>query len=168
MPGVSAEHVGSAGLGEFLAGDVAPAEVCFTTSQRNLYLLSSGGPRPDAGDLLSGTRFAALLEDAYRWFDRVVIDTPPLLASGDAAVIARYADRCCLVVSDRGGERRGLQRASEMIRSAGGSLVGFVWNEVPHGRNAQPLSPVVRRAHTPLPTAGDKVRRSDTQKELVS
>ena len=168
MPGVSAEHVGSAGLGEFLAGDVAPAEVCFTTSQRNLYLLSSGGPRPDAGDLLSGTRFAALLEDAYRWFDRVVIDTPPLLASGDAAVIARYADRCCLVVSDRGGERRGLQRASEMIRSAGGSLVGFVWNEVPHGRNAQPVSPVVHRAHVPLPAAGDNVRRSETPKELVS
>ncbi len=167
-PGVSAAHLGSSGLGEFLAGDVAPSEVCFATEQPNLYLLSSGTPRLDAGDLLSGTRFAALLEDAYRWFDRVVIDTPPLLASGDAAVIARYADRCCLVVSDRGGERRGLQRASEMIRSAGGSLVGFVWNEVPHGRNGHAAEAVVRRAHSPLIGTGETARRQDPPKGLVS
>lgn len=144
--GISAAHQERSGLGDFLAGEVAPAEACFATDQPNLYLLSSGAPRPDSGDLLSGSRFASLLEDAYRWFDRVVIDTPPLLSSADAAVIARYADRCCLVVSDRGGQRRELQQTSEMIRSAGGSLVGFVWNEVPRSRNGRDSDPVVNRA----------------------
>lgn len=144
-PGLSSEQMGRRGLGDFLAGEVAPSEACFATSQKNLYLLSSGTPREDSGDLLSGTRFAALLADAYRWFDRVVIDTPPLSDSGDAALISRYADRCCLVVSDRGSDRRSLQRASELVRTAGGSLVGFVWNEVPRGgrdRKAPPVAPL--------------------------
>lgn len=149
-PGLSKEHAG-AGLGEFLDGKVAPSEACFATGVPNLYLLSSGSPRPDAGDLLSGTRFAALLNDAYRWFDRVVIDTPALLKSSDGSSIARYADRCCLVVANRGNERRGLQRASEMIRSAGGSLVGFVWNEAPKSGSANPGLHVVHRQPEALP-----------------
>jgi succinoglycan biosynthesis transport protein ExoP len=164
--GISAEHMGRRGLGDFLAGDVAPAEACHATAQPNLYLLSSGAPRPDSGDLLGSSRFAALLEDAYRWFDRVVIDTPPLLDSADAAVIARYADRCCLVVSDQGGHRRGLRQASETIRSAGGSLVGFVWNEIPRGRKGRTEGPSVRASH-PL-IGGGSPRRSDPPKGLAS
>jgi succinoglycan biosynthesis transport protein ExoP len=164
--GISAEHLERSGLGDFLAGDVAPAEVCFTTSQPNLYLLSSGAPRPDSGDLLASSRFAALLEDAYRWFDRVVIDTPPLLDSVDAAVIARYADRCCLVVSNQGAHRRSLRQASETLRSAGGSLVGFVWNEVPRGRNSRAAGPTVRPSH-PL-IGGNTTPRSESPKGLAS
>jgi succinoglycan biosynthesis transport protein ExoP len=167
-PGLSASHAG-AGLGDFLSGDVAPAEACFTTDSPNLYLLSSGNSRPDAADLLAGSRFAALLEDAYRWFDRVVIDTPALLSTSDAASIARYADRCCLVVSSKGNERRELQRASEMIRSAGGSLVGFVWNEVPDKSGTTGES-VVRRhvgalSNNPEPAA---LRRQFTRHGLAA
>ncbi len=164
--GISAEHMGRRGLGDFLAGDVAPAEACHATEQPNLYLLSSGAPRPDSGDLLAGSRFAALLEDAYRWFDRVVIDTPPLLDSADAAVIARYADRCCLVVSDQGSHRRDVRQASEMIRSASGSLVGFVWNEIPRGRNSRTAGPSVRASH-PLIGSGSP-RRPEPPKGLAS
>ncbi len=168
-PGLSASHSG-AGLGDFLAGDVAPAEACFATDSPNLYLLSSGNSRPDAADLLSGTRFAALLEDAYRWFDRVVIDTPALLSSSDAASIVRYADRCCLVVSSKGNERRELQRASEMVRSSGGSLVGFVWNEVPEKSAGPTGNNVVRRQTAALPHPSEPVamRRQFTRHGLAA
>ena len=96
--------------------------------------------RADAAELLAGTRFPALLEDAYRWFDRVVIDSSPVLAVSDLLAIARYADRTCLVVRDGGSDRRELKRAAELVRSAGGTLVGFIWNESPaNGMN--PASP---------------------------
>src|SRR5690606_8624292 len=152
-----------------LSGDAVPSEACFTTDSPNLYLLASGNARPDSADLLSGTRFAALLEDAYRWFDRVVIDTPALLASSDAASIVRYADRCCLVVSSKGNERAGLQRASEMVRSAGGSLVGFVWNEVPGKSSGSPGQNVVRRQTEalPPPPAPVAIRRQFTRHGLA-
>ncbi len=132
-PGLSRQHLGGtapdSGLGGYLAGKIDPAQACFTTSLPNLYLLSSGPMREDAAELLAGTRFPSLLEDAYRWFDRVVIDTPAVLAVSDMLALARYADRTCLVVRDRGADRRELKRAADLIRSAGGTLVGFVWNE---------------------------------------
>lgn len=131
--GLSREHLAGEndnyGLGGYLAGKCEPAAACHSTFLPNLYVLSSGPQRADAAELLAGTRFPALLEDAYRWFDRVVIDCPPVMAVSDALAIARYADRCCLVVRGGGSDRRELKRAAELIRASGGNLVGFVWNE---------------------------------------
>ena len=131
--GLSANHLTGVpmdlGLGGFLDGAISPADACFTTALPNLYLLSSGPIRSDASELLAGTRFPSLLEDAYRWFDRVVIDTSPILPSSDMLSIVRYADRTCLVVRHSGSDRSELKRAADLVRSAGGSLVGFVWNE---------------------------------------
>lgn len=136
--GLSRNHLvegnDESGLGGYLSGNIEPASACYATSLPNLYVLSSGPMRADAAELLAGTRFPSLLEDAFRWFDRVVIDAPPVLAVSDALAIARYADRCCMVVRQGGSDRRELKRAAELLRSAGGNLVGFVWNEAPQRR----------------------------------
>ena len=117
------------GLGGYLTGKIDPASACYATSLPNLYILSSGPMRSDAAELLSGTRFPSLLEDAYRWFDRVVIDSPPVLAVSDALALSRYADRCCLIVREGVSDSRELKRTADLIRSSGGNLIGFVWNE---------------------------------------
>jgi polysaccharide biosynthesis transport protein len=138
-PGLSRDHIGSgnqeAGLGGFLSGKIDAASACYATSLPNLYLLSSGPMRMDAAELLSGTRFPSLLEDAFRWFDRVVIDSPPVLSVSDGLAVSRYVDRTCLVVRQSGADRRELKRAADLIRSSGGNLVGFVWNEAPGSSN---------------------------------
>jgi capsular exopolysaccharide synthesis family protein len=132
-PGLSRDFISGteqeSGLGGYLTGKIEPASACYATSLPNLYVLSSGPLRTDAAELLAGTRFPALLEDAYRWFDRVVIDSPPVLAVSDALALSRYADRCCLIVRDGGSDRRELKRTADLIRSSGGNLIGFVWNE---------------------------------------
>jgi len=159
-PGLSRLHLGGefSGLGDYLSGESDPAKACFPTSLPNLYLLSSGQMRNDAAELLSGTRFPVLLEDAYRWFDAVVIDSPPVLAVSDALAAARYADRVCLVVRQGAGERRNLRKAADLIRSSGGNLVGFVWNEMPFRAKGSPApEPVVPFSHPALAGSGNKV-----------
>jgi capsular exopolysaccharide synthesis family protein len=145
--GLSRDHLnggnGESGLGGLLSGKIEAASACYATSLPNLYVLSSGPMRSDAAELLSGTRFPSLLEDAFRWFDRVVIDTPPVLAVSDALAISRYADRTCLVVRDGGSDRRELKRAADLIRSSGGNLVGFIWNEAPKNGHSSSVGPVV-------------------------
>ena len=156
-PGLSRQHVNGepAGLGCYLAGECDPASACFPTALPNLYLLSSGPMRADAAELLSGTRFPALLEDAYRWFDAVVIDSPPVLAVSDALAVSRYADRVCLLVRQDASDRRNLKKAAELVRSAGGNLIGFVWNEHPFRvkGNAAP-EPVIPVSHPALSSSG--------------
>jgi capsular exopolysaccharide synthesis family protein len=152
-PGLSRQHLKGefGGLGDYLSGEPDSSKACFPTALPNLYLLSSGQMRNDAAELLSGTRFAVLLEDAYRWFDAVVIDSPPVLAVSDALAMARYADRTCMVVRQNASERRHLRKAAELVRSAGGNLVGFVWNEMPFRGKAHPApEPVVPFSHPAL------------------
>ncbi len=139
-----ASGTGESGLGAYLAGRIEPANACYATSLPNLYVLSSGPMRSDAAELLAGTRFPSLLEDAFRWFDRVVIDAPPVLSVSDALSISRYADRCCLIVREGTSDRRELRRAADLIRTSSGNLVGFVWNEVPKAvRGSSQPGPVV-------------------------
>src|SRR5690606_21170560 len=99
-PGLSRQHLAGAtedsGLGGYLAGKIDPASACFTTALPTPSRISSGPMRADSAELLAGTRFPSLLADAYRWFDRVVIDSSPVLNASDMLAIARYADRTCL------------------------------------------------------------------------
>jgi succinoglycan biosynthesis transport protein ExoP len=156
-PGLSRQHVTgeTAGLGSYLAGECDPAGACFPTALPNLYLLSSGPMRTDAAELLSGTRLPALLEDAYRYFDAVVIDSPPVLAVSDALAVSRYADRVCLVVRQEASDRRNLKKAAELIRSSGGNLIGFVWNEHPFRvKGNSTTEPVIPVTHPALSSSG--------------
>ncbi|MEP4079000.1 GumC family protein [Haloferula sp.] len=141
-PGLSREHLmeghKNRGLGDFLAGDASAADACFSTAVPKLYLMSSGEMKDDAAELLSGTRFPALLEDAYRWFDRIVIDAPAVLSASDAQAIARYADRTCMVVSEAGGDYRELRQTADLLRTTGANLVGLVWNEGAARGNSDP------------------------------
>lgn len=158
-PGLSRQHLKGEfrGLGDYLAGDPDSSKACFPTALPNLFLLSSGQLRNDAAELLSGTRFPVLLEDAHRWFDAIVIDSPPVLSVSDALAIARYVDGTCLVVRRDASDRRQLQKAAELIRSAGGNLVGFVWNELPVGaKPAAAPEPVVPVSHPALDGSSDE------------
>ncbi len=164
-PGLSREHLGEPGgdlgLGAYLAGDTTPAEACVRTPVERLFLMSSGDMRSNASELLSGTRFPALLEEAQRWFDRVVIDVPSVLSNSDAQVVARYADSTCLVVGEGGGDRRDLKQSADLLRTGGANLVGFIWNEHPAAANGGPSLPVARRnlSHRESSTLVDSHKR---------
>lgn len=132
-PGLSRES--APGLGDYLSGVANPADGCLFTELPKLCVFASGEKRPDAAELLSGTRFPALLDDAYRWFDRVVVDVPAVLSASDVQAVSRFADHTCLVVHGDATDRRSLERSAEMLRAAGARLAGIVWNESPGSAN---------------------------------
>jgi succinoglycan biosynthesis transport protein ExoP len=163
MRGVGLSGESAPGLAEYLSARAAAADGCLLTELPRLCVFASGENRSDAAELLGGTRFPALLEDAYRWFDRVVIDVPAVLSASDVQAVARYADHTCLVVHGNSIDRRSLQRSAEMLRTAGARLTGIVWNEFPaSGHHAEscfinPTRPAAVRsilgATEPMPTA---------------
>jgi polysaccharide biosynthesis transport protein len=48
--------------------------------------------------LLHTGQFAAVIEEARRAFDIVILDTPPVMTSADAAVVGKFADACLFLV----------------------------------------------------------------------
>lgn len=77
-------------------------------------------PRPD--------RMKALLEGLARISDVVILDSPAVLASADAAVLAPLADAIILVAGRDQSTERNLALAREQLEAAGGRVLGVVFN----------------------------------------
>ncbi|WP_445375368.1 polysaccharide biosynthesis tyrosine autokinase [Photorhabdus tasmaniensis] len=87
----------SLGLSEYLAGQNQLKEVITRTYLTELDFVSRGDTPPNPSELLMHNRFKELLSWAEEHYDYVLIDTPPILAVTDAAIIGRYAGTSLLV-----------------------------------------------------------------------
>jgi Mrp family chromosome partitioning ATPase len=79
-----------------------------------------------------GALSPALVREVIEWgsgnYDWIVFDGPPVLEAADAAPIAAVADGVIIVVESGRTKRPVLQRAVELLRKAGGRVLGSVLN----------------------------------------
>src|SRR5262249_8551662 len=87
----------SPGLAEILAGQ-SSVRAILPTRLQNLSLLPAGEATRNPGELVQGPAWAQLLQEVGQRFDYIIIDTPPLLATDDAATLARQVDAVLFVV----------------------------------------------------------------------
>lgn len=86
-----------AGLSDYLSGQKDLAQIITPGGQPGLDFIARGQVPPNPSELLMHPRFAALLEWASAHYDLVLVDTPPLLAVTDAAIVGRLAGTTFLV-----------------------------------------------------------------------
>jgi succinoglycan biosynthesis transport protein ExoP len=101
-----------------------------------LDILAGGRRAPNPAETLSGPRFAELLAEASRLYDRVVIDSAPVLAVSDTLLMTPFVQTVCMVLLARKTPRNAVRRAIGLLASAGGRPVGLVLNRLPTGRGA--------------------------------
>ena len=128
LAGMLNAHPDGAGLFAVLSGQVRLPEAVVNTRQQNLRFLDAEPNIPTPGDLLDSDRFSRLLASLERSFDYVVIDTPPLGAFVDAAILAARADATLLVVREGLARRSELAAAKNQLDKAGARLLGIVMN----------------------------------------
>lgn len=105
-----------------------------TATGGQLSLLAGGRRAPNPAELLSGPSFARLISEAARLFDRVVIDSAPVLAVSDTLLMMPYVQSVCMVVRTRRTPRNAVARSLALLTSAGGRPVGLVLNRLASGR----------------------------------
>ncbi len=104
------------------------------TAVRYLALVSSGPLPPNPSELLGSQKMQQLLNRLAEHSDVIVIDSPPVLAVTDAAVLARLAD-AVLMVLDADSTRIGAAlQAKAQLEQVGAKLIGLVMNKIPVGR----------------------------------
>jgi protein-tyrosine kinase len=86
------------GLSDFLTGQCSFAQALRKVESMNLYLLPAGSPVKNPLELLNMRQARLLFEELPRMFNWAVFDTPPLLFSADANLLATMADGTILVV----------------------------------------------------------------------
>jgi capsular exopolysaccharide synthesis family protein len=111
-------------------GDVA-AYLQAMGDAENVRILPPGQTPPNPSELLGSRRMAEVLTACRGLADVVIVDSPPVLAAADAAVLAAQTDGVLLVLEPRGSDRRAVSQATEQLRRSGARLLGTVLNKVP-------------------------------------
>jgi protein-tyrosine kinase len=86
------------GLSDFLTGQCTFPQALRRIEGMNLYFLPSGSPVKNPLELLNMRQAKAMFEELPKAFNWAIFDTPPLLFSADANLMATLADGTILVV----------------------------------------------------------------------
>lgn len=130
---------GAVGLTNVLAGQYELRAALRSWRGGLLTVLPAGTTPPDPGSLLGSKHMTETLRELATLFDRIVVDTPPLLAVTDAAVVAREVDGAVVVARHGRTDREQLRRALDGLRRAGARLLGTVLVAVPRHDPAAPM-----------------------------
>jgi capsular exopolysaccharide synthesis family protein len=104
---------------------LAPPET-LDGSQGSLEVLTSGPLPPDAGEFVSGRQLATILDELRERADIVLIDSPPLLAVGDAIALSAKVDG--MIVLTRLGvvRRKTVDELRRVLSTTTAAKIGFV------------------------------------------
>jgi protein-tyrosine kinase len=86
------------GLSDYLNGQCTFTQALRKIEGMNLYILPAGTPVKNPLELLNTRQAKALFDELPRCFNWSIFDTPPLLFSADANLLATLADGAILVV----------------------------------------------------------------------
>ena len=119
------------GFTSVLLGD-APIATAIQKADRELPigLVASGPLPPNPAELLASKRAVEVIEELDRRCDLLLIDSPPVLPVTDALVISGLVDGVLLVASSGASTKRGVKRATELLRQVDAPLIGSILNGV--------------------------------------
>src|SRR5438046_9216445 len=86
-----------------------------TATGGQLFVLAGGHRAPNPAEILSGPSFAKLIAEAGKNFDRVVLDSAPVLAVSDTLLMAPRVQTMCIISRARKTPRPALYRALCLI-----------------------------------------------------
>lgn len=118
-------------LGLLLSGETPPKDYKLVRYHKTkLYLGLNQKAHSSCGTWLSGTNVQRIITAFRKSFDFVIIDTPPMATSADAASMLGIADRLMLVVRTDVAHTADINDAILQIKSAGGKFAGCILNDV--------------------------------------
>jgi capsular exopolysaccharide synthesis family protein len=119
----------SKGLTEVLSGELDVPEV-LRALEPHLWVLPSGRTLIDPVALLASQEMVVLLERVAARFDFVIIDSPPVLAVTDPAILAGLVDGVLLVAASGTTPRGGLIRTKKIMEASGARILGLAVNKL--------------------------------------
>lgn len=122
------------GLSNLLAGSGELDRALQASGHEGLSAITSGPQPPNAGDLLTGDRLPALIEQLRQRFDHVIVDSPPLLGLADAALVAASVDGVLVVLEARNSQAGLIRMALGRLHAAQVNVLGAILTKFEAGR----------------------------------
>ncbi|EOT9961663.1 polysaccharide biosynthesis tyrosine autokinase [Escherichia coli] len=118
------------GLSDILSGKISIEKSIKKISSAGFDYISRGMAPPNPAELLMHKRFAELINWASENYDIVVLDTPPILAVTDPAVIGHYAGTTLLVARFELNTVKEIEVSIKRFENTGIQVKGCILNGV--------------------------------------
>jgi tyrosine-protein kinase Etk/Wzc len=118
----------SPGLSELITGEVNKETAVRNSGFENVDILTTGNLPPNPSELLMHENFEKYLGEFSKDYDLILIDTPPLLAVTDAAVIGRLCGTTFVLLRYGVHSMAEIQAVTKRLRQNSIEPRGFVFN----------------------------------------
>lgn len=118
------------GLSGVLLGQCTLDEAIRPTPHENMFIISAGQHLETGTELLGSARFHEVMAELRKRFDRVVLDTPPVLGLSETSVLQNQVDGVLFVIWSGYTPIKSVKAAVEMLQANGANFYGFVLNRL--------------------------------------
>jgi len=123
-----------AGEFQLVDEDIELTGKILTATGGQLSVLAGGRRAPNPAEILAGPFFGRLITEAATIFDRVVIDSAPILAVSDTLLMTPHAQTVCIVIRAGKTPRPAVRRAITLLAKSGIRPAGLVLNRLRRSR----------------------------------
>lgn len=105
-------------------------DIVYQTDEKNLFILPPGFVVPNPADMLGSSNMEALIEKLRQSFDKIIIDTPPILVATDSVVVSAFADGIIIVVRSGKTNKQSANKALRLMNQSSTPIIGTILNDV--------------------------------------
>jgi capsular exopolysaccharide synthesis family protein len=117
------------GLSSFLTGLEKLQDVIHKTEFQGLHFIASGPLPPNPAELISSRRMRDLLKVVGKYYDHVIIDSPPYQGFAELLVLAHMVDGTILITVEGETPREGVSHFRKSLLNIGGNILGSIMNK---------------------------------------
>jgi len=118
------------GLSNLLLEKSTMDEAIRPSGKENLSVLTAGQHLDSGSELLGSPRFAEIMREVRTRYDRILVDTPPVLGLSETSVLQPQMDGVLFVVWGGHTPIRSMKTAVEALHANGANFYGFILNRL--------------------------------------
>lgn len=118
------------GVSDYLVGEAELDEIIKETEVKNLSVIFSGAFAPNPAELLNPQNLEQFMQLLKTKFDRVILDSPPIIPVSDVLGLSTVVDGVIQVVQWGKVSRQVIKRATKILREVNARILGAVLNNI--------------------------------------
>ncbi|MBB1318436.1 polysaccharide biosynthesis tyrosine autokinase [Shewanella sp. SR43-4] len=118
------------GLSDYLSGRLNLEQITKPSKIEGLKVITRGQIPPNPSELLMHSNFSKLVDEVSKAYDLVIIDTPPILAVTDPAIVSAHTGTTLLVARFGQNHLREIELTRNRFEQNGIDVKGVVFNGV--------------------------------------
>lgn len=123
--------IGEKGLSDYLSQDINYKEIIKKTGEENLDIITTGNVPPNPAELLGSKKMKKLFNILRSKYDKVIVDTPPVMPVSDPVLLAPMMDGIILVVAAKETPIELLKKSKKMLDNVNANVLGTILNKYP-------------------------------------